>query len=104
MDFMLLVVWLVLGLIIFGIVHKVFDITYFGCGGIFTVFFGCMAAVAVGFYLAASFIGWLITAVMSFIAAYYKWILGGIVVLGIFGYLGGKAERQDSNAEPPVEK
>ena len=104
MDFILLVAWLVLGLIVFGIVHKAFDITYFGCGGMFTVFFGCMAAVAVGFYFAASFIGWLITAVTSFIATYYKWILGSIVILGILGYLGGKAEDQDSNAEHPVEK
>lgn len=104
MDIFLLIAWIILGVLVFAIVHKVFDITYFGCGGLFSVFFGCMVAVAVIFYFAASFIGWLITAVTSFIAAYYKWIIGIVLVLGILGYFGGKPNKKNGDAEPPVEK
>jgi hypothetical protein len=95
MDLMLLIGWLILGIIVFVIVNKGFNITYFGFSGMVSVFVGCMAAVAIAFYFAASFIGWII----SLVVAYYKWIIGAIVVLMILGFLGSKSDEKKDTEE-----
>jgi hypothetical protein len=99
MDFILLIGWIILGIIVFAIVNKAFNIMYFGFSGMVSVFVGCMAAVAVAFYFAASIIGWIISLIVGFITTYYKWIIGAIVLLVLLAIFGSKSEDKSVKAE-----
>lgn len=97
MDLLLLIGWVILGTVLFFVVHKALNITYFGFSGIFSVWFGCMAAIAIGFYFLAALLGSAYYAVVGFVSAHYKWIIGGIVVLGFLSASGNKKEKADAN-------
>lgn len=99
MDFILLIGWVILGTALFGLINKVFNITYFGFSGMCSYWFGCMAAVAIGFYFAASFVMYIVSVVVGFVTGYYKWIIGTVVLLIIFGLLGIKSEKTNDKIE-----
>lgn len=104
MDFILLVVWVVLGTILFGILNKAVHITYFGFSAIFGTWIGCMAAIAIGFYFAASFVTYIVSLVVSFVTAYYKWIIGVVAVLIILAIPGSKSDTKQDKIKEFVEQ
>ena len=104
MDFILLFGWILLGTVVFGLVHKAFNITYFSFSGMFSVWFGCMASVAIGFYFAASFVMYIVSLVVAFVTGYYKWIIGTVVTLIILGMLGNKSDKRIDGTEETVGK
>jgi len=99
MDFMLLIGWIILGTALFGLINKALDITYFGFSGMFSYWFGCMAAVAIGFYFATSFVMWIFSLLLGFVTGYYKWIIGAVVLLIILGVLGNKSDKNNDKIE-----
>lgn len=104
MDFILLIIWVVLGTILFGVLNKAVHITYFGFSAIFGTWIGCMAAIAIGFYFAASFFTYIVSLVISFVTAYYKWIIGIVAVLIIMAMLSSKSDTKQDRVEESVEQ
>lgn len=45
MDWIIIIIWLILGTALFGAVHKAIDITYIGFGSICNMWFWCQVAV-----------------------------------------------------------
>lgn len=99
MDLLLLIGWIIFGAIAFLIVNKVFNITYFGFSGMVSVFIGCMAAVAIGFYFVANFAIWLTTIIVGFITNYYKWLIGAVILLVILAIWGSKSDSNKRSEE-----
>ncbi len=82
MDTVLGIVLLVIGTMVFVMVNKMFNIMYFGAKAIFGTWMACVIATGIfGTIFAA------------FIAMYYKWIIGGLIVIGFFVYMGKKGEK-----------
>lgn len=93
MDWIIIIIWLILGTALFGAVHKAMDITYFGLGSICNMWFWCQVAVGVVGYFAVMLIGGVVDWTIQFVSTYYKWIIsGGIVLLGLFMMGGNKSE------------
>ncbi len=70
---------LIVGTIIFFLINELFDITYFGCGAIASLWFTCVLLTTAGFM-------WLGGIVLGLL----KWVLIGTVVLAIVGFVGSK--------------
>ena len=70
---------LIVGTIIFFLIDKSFDITYFGCRAIASLWFTCVLLTTAGFM-------WLGGIILGLL----KWILIGTVVLGVIGFVGSK--------------
>ncbi|WP_371371027.1 hypothetical protein [Sporomusa aerivorans] len=92
MDWIVIILWLILGTALFGAVHKALNITYFGFGGLFNVWFWCMVAVAVVGYFALHLIGGVVDWASQFVSAYYRWIICGVLVLFGLAIMGSKVE------------
>ena len=93
-----------MGTALFGFVHKAFNVTYFSFSGVFSVFFGCMAVVAITGFITTVLFSSFISAVIGFVSAYYKWIIGGVTGLVILGMLGSKSDNKDGKVEERAEQ
>ena len=89
MDTVLGIVLLVIGTMVFVMVNKVFNIMYFGAKAIFGTWMACVIATGI--------IG---TIFAAFIAMYYKWIIGGLVVIAFLVYKGKNSEKSKQVNEP----
>ena len=71
---------IILATIIFFIINSIMDITYFGCGAIVSMWFGCfIAAYAIIVILGGFFLGVL------------KWIIIGGAILFVIGFIKSKS-------------
>lgn len=78
----LTVVAIILGTGLFFLANSMFDITYFGCGAILSLWFGCfIISYAILISLGGIVIGLL------------KWIVIGAIVLGIIGLIAGATNK-----------
>ncbi|WP_336765595.1 hypothetical protein [Paenibacillus sp. USHLN196] len=79
MDGVSIVIGLVLGLIVFVILNKFINITYYGFKAIGATFIGCMLVGMVAF---------------AFVVTYWYWFLVGGAIIGGLVYLGKLNKRQ----------
>lgn len=97
MDWIIIVVWLILGTALFGVVNKAMDITYLGFGSIFNTWFWCQVAVGVAGYMALVLLGGVVEWVIQFVSTYYKWMIGGVVVLVGLGMMGSSKSEESAD-------
>lgn len=68
----------VIGTVIFLLINSMMSITYFGCGAIVSMWFGCFLA------------GYIILALLgSVLLGLIKWIIIGGAVVGLIGVISG---------------
>lgn len=95
MDTVLGIVLLVIGTMVFVMVNKMFNIMYFGAKAIFGTWMACVIATGV--------VGSIFAA---FIITYYKWVIGGLAVIGFLVYMGKRGEKSmqvnEANHTEPV--
>jgi len=104
MDFIVVVLWLILGTGLFVVVNKSGSITYFGVSSIFGLWFGCMATVAIAGFIAIILLSSLITSVVDFVSAHYKWIIGIVVALVALGIFGSNCDNKSGKVEQDAEQ
>ncbi|MEN7555062.1 hypothetical protein ABFR46_15405 [Clostridioides difficile] len=78
------VVAIILATGIFFLVNSIFDITYFGCGAIGGLWFGC-------FVIAYA----ILTSLGGILIGLIKWIVIGAIVLGIIGVIAGAVNKSE---------
>ncbi|WP_145414880.1 hypothetical protein [Paenibacillus xylanexedens] len=86
MDTTQTIAMFIIAIVFFVIINRIFHVTYFGMKGFFFVFLCCMLA-------AASVVTWL----FSFIANYYGWIIGVVVVISILVAIGKRKTKNNEN-------
>lgn len=79
MDAIAVILGLIVGTGVFFLLNQVMDITYFGCGAIGSLWFGCVMFTIIAFMLLGGFVLGLL-----------KWVLIGGVILAIVGFVGSK--------------
>jgi len=82
MDTVLGIALLVIGTMVFVMVNKMFNITYFGTKAIFGTWMSCV--------IATGMVG---TIFAAFIITYFKWIIGGLAVIAFLVYKGKNSEK-----------
>lgn len=88
MDTAQTIAMFIIAIVFFIIINKIFRITYFGIKGLFFVFLCCMLA-------AAAIVTWL----FSFIANYYGWIIGVVIVISILVAVGKRKPKDNENSQ-----
>lgn len=78
MDAIVAIFGLIVGTGIFFLLNQVMDITYFGCGAIGSLWFGCVVLTALAFKLLGGFVFGLL-----------KWVIIGAIILGVIGLIIG---------------
>ena len=97
MDTVLLGIVLVVGTIVFFIAINnsvVFNPSPQGC---FSWWLGCVVGTAVVLYIFAMLFAGIVGWIIDFVKDYYKYILGGIVVLAGLGYFAGRNQNDTKN-------
>lgn len=84
MDTAQTITMFIIAIVFFIIINRLFRVTYFGMKGFFFVFLCCMLA-------AAAVVTWL----FSFIANYYGWIIGVVVVIFILVAIGKRQPKDN---------
>jgi len=85
MGWLLYIGWLIAGTVLYAVVCKAFNVVHFGVSAMFSFWFGCMIAVGVIGVLLGGLVLSIISMVVGFVTAYYKWIIGAIAALVILG-------------------
>lgn len=78
------VIAIILATVIFFLVNSMLDITYFGCGAIGTLWFGCFVIAYI-----------ILTSVGGIFIGLLKWIVIGAVILGIIGLIAGATNKAE---------
>lgn len=79
METISIILGLIVGTGVFFLLNQLIDITYFGCGAIFSFWLGCVVFTALFF-----------VSIGGFALGLLKWILIGAVILGVIGFVGSK--------------
>ncbi|MBP2640991.1 MAG: hypothetical protein H6Q66_1942 [Firmicutes bacterium] len=100
MEWLFYIGWLIAGTVLYAVVCKAFNVVHFGVSAMFSFWFGCMLAVGVIGALLGGLVLSIISMVVGFVTAYYKWIIGAIVALIILGiYINKTNENTGQSTE-----
>lgn len=91
MALILIIGWIIAGTILYSVISKTLGVVHFSFQSMFSWWFGCMVAIGVIFAFVGSLIMSVISMIVGFFTAYYKWIIGAVVILVILGIWGSKS-------------
>lgn len=76
------------GTMLFFFLNRIFNIMYLGFRAVCIMWLSCVFGVGMIVVLLG-------TAVITFVTTYYKWLIGGAIVVGILAYMGSRKTKEE---------